>query len=122
MSNRLIKSFGYAIEGIGTLFKETPNARIHFILAILAIFLGFFLKISSLEWMVLFLSIGFVVCAEGFNTAIETITDLASPDIHPLAKKTKDIAAGAVLIAALTSIAIGILIFAPKIINLFSAF
>ena len=79
-------------------------------------------KRQSLEWMVLFLSIGFVVCAEGFNTAIETITDLASPDIHPLAKKTKDIAAGAVLIAALTSIAIGILIFAPKIINLFSAF
>jgi len=121
MFNRLYKSFGFAFEGIFTLFKETPNARIHFTIAFIVVVLGAYLSISTEEWLILILCIGFVISAEGFNTAIETITDLTSPNIHPLAKKTKDMAAGAVLIAAITAMIIGSIVFIPKIYSLITA-
>lgn len=119
MANRLVKSFGYAFTGIATLFKETPNAKIHLLAAIVVIIAGLYLNVSNIEWAVLTLCIGFVITAEALNTALETLTDLASPEIHPLAKKTKDMAAGAVLIAAIISIIIAFLIFFPKILLLF---
>ena len=109
-----IKSFDYSIQGIVTFFKYEHNAWIHTIAAILVICLGFYFHLSHSEWCWIALSIGLVFMAEMFNTAIEYLTDLVSPEIHPLAKKTKDVASGAVLIAALVAVVIGLLIFIPK--------
>jgi diacylglycerol kinase len=111
-----IKSFGFAIQGIITFFKTQHNAWIHLVAAVLVIAAGFILNVNNNEWCWLVFAIGMVFITEMFNTAIEFLTDLASPDIHPLAKKVKDVAAGAVLIAALIAVVIGLIIFLPKMI------
>ncbi len=113
--HRRLLSFKYAGQGIRTLFSTQPNARIHLIIMILVIAAGIRLNISRMEWLALVLTFGLVLAAEGFNTALEYLTDLVSPDHHPLAGKTKDVAAGAVLIAAITAVSVGLLIFWPKI-------
>lgn len=112
-----IKSFDYSIQGIITFFKHEHNAWIHAVAAILVIVLGWYFKLTLMEWCWITLAIGLVLLAEMFNTAIEYLTDLASPEIHPLAKKTKDVASGAVLIAALIAVVIGLLIFLPKLLS-----
>ncbi len=109
-----IKSFDYSIQGIITFFKHEHNAWIHAVAAILVIVLGWYCKLTLMEWCWITLAIGLVLLAEMFNTAIEYLTDLASPEIHPLAKKTKDVASGAVLMASLVAVVIGLLIFIPK--------
>ncbi len=109
-----IKSFDYSIQGIVTFFKHEHNAWIHAVAAVSVIALGWYYKLNRMEWCWITLAIGLVLMAEMFNTAIEYLTDLASPEIHPLAKKTKDVASGAVLIAALVAVVIGLLIFLPK--------
>lgn len=76
------------------------------------------LKISITEWCFVTLCITLVIMAEAFNTAIENLTDLVSPDFHPLAGKTKDLAAGAVLIFSIGAVIVGLLIFLPKITKL----
>jgi len=111
--NRL-KSFDYAIQGISTFFKNEHNARIHAVAAIAVIALGWYCKLSRMEWCWIILSIGLVILTEMLNTAIEYLTDLVSPEMHPLAKKTKDIASGAVLIAAMVAVGIGLTVFLPK--------
>lgn len=113
------KSFSYAGRGVWVFIKTTHNAWIHLALFVLAIFLGFYFGISKIEWMLLVLAGGFVIVAEAFNTAIEIDIDLTSPDYHPYAKDTKDVAAGAVLLAALTSLTVGLLIFVPYIVDIF---
>lgn len=116
-----INSFKYAFEGIVTLFRETPNAKIHLTMAILAIGFGFFLKISLGEWLAIAIVIGLVVATEAVNTAIETLADfVCNKTIHPAIKKVKDLAAAAVLITAIAASIVGIIIFLPKIIDLFS--
>ena len=82
-----IKSFGYAGRGIRMVFISEPNMKIHIVVAILVIICGFLFSISLTEWMMCLLCIGMVFGAEMINTAIENVVDLASPDIHPLAKK-----------------------------------
>lgn len=109
-----IKSFHYAFQGIITFFKYEHNARIHALAALCVVGLGFYMHLSISEWCWISFAIGLVIITEMLNTAVESLTDLASPEIHPLAKKTKDIAAGAVLIATLVAIVIGLLIFIPK--------
>ena len=111
-----LKSFVYAGKGIITLFKHEHNAWIHCIFTILVITAGFYFDVTKSEWVTLVLCIGIVFAAEAFNTAIEKLTDLVSPDIHPLAGKAKDLAAGAVLISAITAAIIGLIIFLPYII------
>lgn len=108
-------SFGYALKGITAAFRSEPNMKLHVLAAIEAIFLGVFFDISRAEWRWLVLAIGLVWMAEIFNTALEKLTDLVSPDYHELAGQTKDLAAGAVLIAAFTALAIGIIIFWPYV-------
>lgn len=110
-----ILSFGFAFQGLITFFKTQHNAWIHLLATIVVITLGFVLKVNRVEWCWLIISIGFVFAAEMFNTAIEFLTDLVSPQFHPLAKKVKDVAAGAVLIAALSAVAIGLIVFLPKL-------
>ncbi len=107
----LIASFGYAGAGIGYLFRSQRNARIHLVLTIVAIVLAIWLKISTVEWAVLSLTICLVFLAEAFNTAIEATIDFLSPESHPLAKIAKDTAAGGVLLAAVSVLVVAAISF-----------
>ena len=104
-------SFKHAGRGLYIFIKTTHNAWIHVLVLLAVIVAGFYFKISSIEWMILILTGGFVLVAEAFNTAIEIDMDLTSPEYHPYARDTKDVAAGAVLVSAITALIVGILIF-----------
>lgn len=108
---RMRKSFGYAIKGIIELFAKEKNAQIHALAVILVTTLGFIVGISRYEWAIIVICFMVVIAAEGFNTSIEKVVDLVSPQYHPLARKAKDIAAGAVLITAIGAAIIGLIIF-----------
>ncbi|WP_446936121.1 diacylglycerol kinase family protein [Lysinibacillus fusiformis] len=110
---KYLRSFGYAFEGIITASKE-PNLRSHIVSAVIVILAGYFTGLSRTEWYIVLLLIALMFALEMINTAIERVVDLASPNLHPLAKQAKDIAAGAVLVFALFSAIIGLLIFLPK--------
>jgi len=116
---RLFKSFRYALEGIFKAYKSEQNLVIHTVVAIIVLALGFYLKISSIEFCIIILVIGLVLTLELINTAIEYTIDLAMPDIHPLAKIGKDIASGAVLLGAIIAIIVGCIVFVPKLILFF---
>ena len=109
-----ISAFNYAFKGIRWLLCHEAHAIIHIIAAIGVITAGFLFKISSLEWCVICLCIGIVFTAEGFNTAIEKLADRITQDPDPLIKIAKDVAAGAVLISAISTIVIAAIIFIPK--------
>ncbi len=109
------KSFAHAGRGILVFIKTTHNAWIHILATVVVIGLAFWFDITRLEWMMLVFACGLVLAAEAFNTAIEIDIDLTSPTFHPYAKDTKDVAAGAVLISALTAFTIGIFVFGPYI-------
>ncbi len=110
-----ILSFGYAFKGIRELVRSQPNARIHVLAAITVVIAGIYLRVGPAEWCLLALSITSVLAAEAFNTAIEYLTDLVSPEHHPLAGKAKDAAAAAVLFTAIGAAAVGLVIFLPKL-------
>ncbi|MCP4141032.1 MAG: diacylglycerol kinase family protein [Chloroflexi bacterium] len=110
-----LRSFGYAFQGWIYVLRNEPNSWIHAITTALIIPLAFWLHLPPRDWAVLLLAIVMVWAAEFFNTAIESIVDLASPEENPLAKTGKDVGAAAVLIAALTSILIGLLILGPPL-------
>lgn len=112
-------SFRYAFKGLVDLFRNQPNARIHGAATIAVIGAGVFFHISRTEWVALVLCITLVVALEAVNTALEYLTDLVSPGYHPLAGKAKDVAAAAVLVAALGAVAVGGFVFFPKILTLF---
>ncbi len=113
-----IKSTTDAWRGIGIFLRTTHNAWVHIFFSILAVYMGFVLHISSLEWIAIVFAIGFVILAETINTAIEIDIDLTSPDFHPYARDTKDVAAGAVLITVAMAGLIGLIIFGPKVLML----
>lgn len=112
------RSFKHAGRGLYIFIKTTHNAWIHVAVLLIVILAGFYLKITSIEWMILILTAGFVLTAEAFNTALEIDMDLTSPEYHPYARDTKDVAAGAVLISVIMAIIIGILIFGKYLIIL----
>ena len=114
------KSYGFALKGIGEASKGN-NFRYQLIAAVLVIVMAIYLKVSLMEWIILTLCIGLVLMAECFNTAVEALVDLVSPDHHHLAGKVKDVSAGAVLIMALSTAAIGLIIFGPKILTLINS-
>lgn len=116
-AKRLSRSFKAAFEGIASTYKKEQNIKIHTFIAILVIIFGFFLKINYIEWLVCLVLIGFMLMAEFFNTAIEYVVDLASPDIHPLAKAAKDTASAGVLMMAIIAAVTGLVIFVPKLIE-----
>lgn len=114
-----IQSFRFAFRGLRTLFRETPNARIELVMALLAVALGFLLHISATEWLAICIVIGMVPACEAMNTAIERLSDYVSQhQKHPIIRKVKDVAAAGVLIAAIAALAVGILIFLPKLVAL----
>lgn len=111
-----IQSFKHAFRGIQTLFRETPNARVQLVAAVIAIILGWVFHISSGEWLAIAIVIGLVLAMEAINTALEILADYASKqEIQPAIRNTKDIAAAGVLIAAFIAVAVGAIIFLPKI-------
>lgn len=111
----IIKSFGFAFAGLAFLLRTQRNARIHAVVGAIACGLAAWLRISRAEWAVIVFTIALVIILEGLNTAVEAAIDLASPDIHPLAKTGKDLAAGMVLVAAIASVAVGLLILGPPL-------
>ena len=114
----LINSFKYACMGIKSAIKSERNMKIHVLATLIVTALGFILGLDPLEWVACIFSIVIVISSEMLNTAIETIVDLVSPNINPLAKKAKDIAAGSVLVMAIGAFLVGLIIFIPKIINI----
>lgn len=113
-----LKSTTHALRGLVIFVRTTHNSWLHIFFALLAIYLGFILKISNMEWIMIVFAVGLVLVAEILNTAFEIDINLTSPVYHPYARDTKDVAAGAVLIAVLIAGIIGLIIFLPKIIVL----
>ncbi len=114
-----LRSFRYAWQGIRQCVGREQNLSFHLIVTVLVIGAGFAFGITPGEWTAICLCIGLVVSAELFNTAIERLVDLVSPQRHPLAGQVKDIAAGAVLVCALAAIAVGLIIFVPYLTRIF---
>lgn len=119
-ARRLWRSFGHAFRGIGDLLRTQANARIHLAATLAVIAAGIGFGLSRVEWVAIVAAIGLVWTAEGVNTAIEAVVDLISPQPHPLARRAKDVAAGAVLLAAIAAAVIGGLIFGPRLLALVS--
>lgn len=113
-----LRSFVYAAKGIAVASRGR-NFRVQAALAVLAVVLGLVLGLSALEWAAVLICIALVLGGECMNTALEALTDLASPDLHPLAAQAKDCAAGAVLLASIGSLAVGCVLFVPKILCYF---
>ena len=111
----LLESFNYAFEGIIHVLRTQRNMRIHFAIATIVLILAFAYGVTKFELMALMLAIAFVLIAEMVNTAVEATIDLTTTSFDPLAKLAKDIAAGAVLIAAMTAIIVGYLVFAHRL-------
>ena len=114
------KSFTHAFRGIGVLFATQANARIHLVAMLIIAGIGWWFSLSATEWCLIVLCMGLVLAAEALNSALEFLTDLASPDYHPLAKKAKDLAAGAVLITVIFGGVVWAIIHVPKFIALWS--
>ncbi len=110
-----VKSSTHAWRGLGIMLKTTHNAWVHLFFAVLAVYMGFLLCISTFEWLAVVFAIGLVFITEAINTAIEVDINLTSPVYHPYARDTKDVAAGAVLLSVFVAIIVGLLVFLPKI-------
>ena len=112
---RRAASFGHAFRGVGAALRSELHLQFHAAATVAVLGLGFYFHLSFTEWALVAAAIACVWSAELVNTAIETITNLVSPGYHPLAGKAKDVAAGAVLLAALGAVAVGGLVFGPKL-------
>ena len=119
---KFIAGFGYAFHGLWYALRTQRNARVHAAIATLAIAVSIFLRISSVEFAMIFVAITGVFIAEMFNTVIEICVDLASPTYHPLAKIAKDVAAGAVLLNAILSVIIGLFVLGPHVLTFLSRY
>ncbi|HDZ42228.1 MAG TPA: diacylglycerol kinase family protein [Bacteroidetes bacterium] len=112
-------SFSHAFRGLGQLVKNEPNFRIHLVITALVLVAGIILHIPAAEWLIIILTIGFVLVAESLNSAVEKLCDLVSPGEDRRIKNIKDMLAAAVLISALVAVIIGLVIFLPCILDLF---
>lgn len=115
---RRAASFGYAFSGIVELFRKEPNAWIHLTISCMVIAAGFMFRINVAEWLFVVLAIGLVFSAEIFNSAIERLGNKCCPDHDDLIKAAKDLGAAGVLVAAMTAVIIGVVIFGPKLVAL----
>lgn len=112
-----IKSILFAIQGIKQFFSRDRNGKIQTVIGITAIALGFTVSLPSFQWLLVLFCIGLVISLEMINSAIEKYCDLVTTDFHPGIKIIKDVAAGAVLIASLMSLVIGLIIFIPALVK-----
>lgn len=115
--NRIL-SFKYAFDGFRSFIKEEANLRMHIVMSLIVIILGFVFKINTSEWISICFAIGLVISMEAINTAIENLADFVCSEKNELIKKVKDISAFAVLFCAIIAVVIGLLIFTPKILDL----
>ena len=114
-SRNIIESFRFAFAGLWYALRTQRNTRIHLVIAAAAIAVGVWLELSFTQWAVLTLTIGSVLVSEMLNTVAETLVDLISPGYHPLAKIVKDVTAGAVLLAAIVAVIVGLLVLGPPL-------
>tara|TARA_R110002072_G_scaffold172042_1_gene325815 strand:+ start:12017 stop:12394 length:378 start_codon:yes stop_codon:yes gene_type:complete len=117
--SKRVTSFSFAFKGLRVLFKEEHNSWMHLFLTGVVLILAISFKISTIEWALLVFATGFVFVSEILNSAIENLCNFMSPEKNEQIGRVKDLAAGAVLFSALTSFAVGVIIFLPKIIALF---
>lgn len=110
------RSFVYAGRGLRTMLQTQHNARIHAVATLAVVTAGLVLGVTRLEWLALILAVISVWTAEAVNTALEFLCDVASPELHPLVEKAKDVAAGAVLIGAIGAVLVGLLVFGPYVL------
>lgn len=113
-----LRSFRYAFNGIKLLITGEPNAWIHCFAAACVVVGGLWLGLSTTEWIVIVLVIGAVLAAEAINSSVEALADRVSPEYDEAIKRTKDLAAGAVLLLAIAAAVIGLIIFLPKLVSL----
>jgi diacylglycerol kinase (ATP) len=113
-------SFGHAFDGVWYCWRTQRHLRIHALVAALAAGAGVALRISAAEWAAIVVLITLVTALELLNTVIEVVVDLVTPDYHPAAKVAKDVAAGAVLVAAIGAVATAAVIFVPRVWRLLS--
>lgn len=114
-----LQSFRYAFNGIKLLVTGEPNAWIHCLAAICVVIAGAVLGLTSMEWIVVVIAIGSVLAAEAVNSSIEALADLVSPEYNEAIKRTKDLAAGAVLLTAIAAAIVGLILFVPKLLDNF---
>ena len=110
-----LRSFVYAFRGLRACVGKEQNLGFHLIAALVVVGAGCWLGLTRMEWIAVVLSIGLVVAAELFNTAIEGLTDMVSPGFDPRAGRVKDIAAAAVLVCAMAAAVVGLIVFVPKL-------
>ncbi|MEZ4904023.1 MAG: diacylglycerol kinase family protein [Spirosomataceae bacterium] len=111
----MLRSFGYAIDGLRALFRSENNARFHLVAAIIVVLMSIWFRLNTTEWVFIVLAIGNVWAAEAFNTALEKLCDLVSPAYHPQVKAIKDLAAAGVLLIAIVAVVVGVIIFGQKL-------
>ncbi|HEY6948681.1 MAG TPA: diacylglycerol kinase family protein [Gemmatimonadales bacterium] len=111
------RSFRYAARGVETLLRSQHNAWIHTAASVAVVGLGFAVGLSRLEWCLVVLAMAAVWSAEAVNTACEALCDVVSPEVHPLVERAKDLAAGAVLLAAGGALVVGLLVFGPHLLR-----
>lgn len=114
-SQGVLLSFKYAFEGLLYVLRTQKHMRFHFLAAILSLILGAWAGLTKLEVLFLFFTISLVLVAEIVNTCLEAMIDMVTDEFHPLAKITKDVAAGGVMIASLNAVIVGIMLFLPKV-------
>lgn len=115
-----IQSIRIALDGLKQVLRTEPNTSIHALFTLAVFSAALIFKLDRTEWALLILTVGFVWAAEVFNTAVEKLVDLASPEFHDTAKTVKDISAGAVLVSVLAAIGVGALLFGPPLIRWFA--
>ena len=114
---KFLKSVTFAVEGVKQFFSCDRNGKIQIIIGITAIALGFTVSLPSFQWLLVLFCIGLVISLEMINSAIEKYCDLVTTDFHPGIKTIKDVAAGAVLVASIMSLIVGLLIFIPALVE-----
>lgn len=118
---RFLESFGYALQGVASVFRRERNFKVMAVMGVLAVVAGVVLRVDAASWVAIVLMIGAVLAGELFNTAIEAVVDLASPDIHPLAKIAKDCAAGGMLVLSAAVAVAGAIIYIRALLALIQA-
>jgi diacylglycerol kinase (ATP) len=110
-SRNLFESFGYAISGVIYTLKTQRNMRIHFFIAVLITATSKYLELETFELLAVLFAISLVMITEMINTAVESVVDMFTEKYHPLAETAKNVAAGAVLIAAINALVVGYIVF-----------
>ena len=114
----LLRSFGFALEGVSYLIRTQRSAQIEIVIGVAVVAVALWLGIDALEWAALVLAMTLVLALEALNTSIELAVTLASPERHPLAKAAKDVAAAMVLIAAIGAAVVGVIVLGPRLASI----